>query len=203
MNDIHTKISYGKVNVPGATLSVAAFELKAPFVRVLATQAGRRSGRPHHAEVSPFHSEFGGFSTDPNVAFDEGTILMFLMRATRNGISIADGAVFIRLRQNAAVLNIKAILPAHKFNLLGVRHIVYTGKGDILDVDEVRAFGIQVPDFFAENNTDIEQINELFDIDELSPETAPAPVLKELVTSQGVVLREVAEEPIRRIRLRR
>jgi hypothetical protein len=60
-----------------------------------------------------------------------------------------------------------------------------------------------VPRSYISNYMAKDETDELFEIQTIRAESQPAPNLVRIATSEGVVLKAMAAEPVRRVRIRR
>jgi len=197
-------IAYGKINLSNASLSVASFRVQGPFKRESAVNTGkRRPGFDQYVHATAHPQIGGGFSTN-RVQHEPGTILLFQISRTRNRVRISDGAIFLRLREGAAFLAVSAKLPTGRESLLGDQYIIFQGNADLLSVEELKTSGLEIARQYERNFMSREEIEENFQINIVSPESTPRPSLQRVVSDGKVVVREMAQEPVRRIgRLRR
>lgn len=201
-DEVIVKLCYGKINLVNSGGTLGAFQLKPPFVRAMATQSGALMGKPIYSNASRFPDIGGGFTTK-NISHPPGTVIMIQASRTRRAHRMADGIIFLRLRAQAAVLVVKMKLPTGPDSILGEYQIAFTGRADVLSVEELASMDILVPNNIQHLYLNMEEIDELFEIEEIGAEITPAPTLVRIATSQGVQLRAVADEPVRRLRLRR
>jgi len=201
---LEATITYGKVNLATASASVAAFRVQAPFKRESAINTGTRSpGHGQYTAATSFQKIGGGFATE-RVRHDVGTILLYQMSRTRNKVRMSDGALFLRLRPGAAFLAINAKLPVGPESLIGDEFMIFQGNADILTVEELRTSGIEVARNYERTYMSDEEIAENFEVHVVTPESTPRPALQRVVAQGKVIIKEVAQEPIRRVgRLRR
>lgn len=198
----HIKVGYGKANLSASVTSLASQRVTAPWIRQPAATSGRRTyGTMIQSNVGP-HGDINGILYGETVDHDDGTIIMLTSSKARRGSPIADGAILLRLRSGAARLAVSALLPVAQDNYYGQRYLMFEGNADILSLDEAEVLGVRVPRGYAERFFDMVQVCELFDLIELSPATAARPALAAISTASGVVIKEVAAEPTRRIRIR-
>jgi len=197
------QLGYGKVNLSSATSTFAPLRLSVPFIRDSAVTTGRRV--PNTQTVTPVsaHPKINGIMTTDSVMHPNGTIIMLQASKSRGGRAIADGCILLRLREEAANLNIIGKLPLGHDNLIGDRYSIFRGRADILSPDEVEVFRIKIPTGFVNNYFTMEEINDLFDIHELAPAIVERPEVALVSTAQGLVTKELAPIPTRRMRLRK
>lgn len=204
MDDLSQTLNmcYGKVNLSVRRATFAALRVSAPFVRDSAIDtAKRRPGTKIVTNVSN-HPAVNGVLVNEDCAVKEGTIVMLTSSWQRGGAGLRSGAILLRIRNTAALLNIIAKLPIGPDNLLGDTHSVFRGCADILSPQEAVVFGIQVPSRYVQQYFDVDEVEECFDIRELRPETAKRPEAQLVSTGSGLVMREVPATPTRRMRFR-
>lgn len=203
MSEVSVIVSYGKINLSGASGVFSALRVKPLFERDSAANTGRVNVKATTFSASTTMPELGGGFTSKQVAHDAGTVIMLQGSRTRRGVRIADGCIFIRLRACAPKLMIRGILPTGEQSVLGDKHIVFVGSGDVLSVDELKALGYEIPRSWVSGYMQQEEIDELFEVDELNKGSGPRPSFVRIATSNGVEVRAVQAEPVRRMRIRR
>lgn len=196
--------TYARGSVVLATRSVTfnAMRLRAPWVRDAAIETGRQhpgSKAWHPAAHTKTEKGFFTFRVD----HQEGTVIMLGARATRGGVTYSEGTLFVRLREAAAPLRVNLALPvAAGLTILGDSFTVFQGRGDIMQPDELRILGFQIPQRFQEVQCNAEEIAELFDWAAIG-QGEPKPTFQATTTSAGEVrVIATAERPVRGIRRR-
>ncbi len=205
MSDVSTQrfmAGFGKVNLPDQLATFAIFRMKAGS-KDSALDSGRREiGTMHMTPVSA-NPQINGYMNRDHVTHPNGTIIMLQASWKRGASSVRDGCVLLRLRQDAALLNVVAKLPMGRDNKLGDSFSVFEGYADILSPDEAALHKVVIPNNFIDKFFDPDEINECFTIQEVRPARADKPTLSFVSTSQGVVLKEVVSAPARRMRFRK
>lgn len=199
MSDV--RLTFGAINLPAASATLACFKVDPPFSRSTAINTGRVKNKDY-MQSTRFKDIGKGF-TSATVAHPEGSIIMLKAGRTRGGVRIADAAIFLRLRDTAALRHITMRLPLGEESLLGDSMIAFTGKADILSVEELRPAQIDIPRSFVTTFMDQAEIDELFIINVISPELESAPRLQRVITSQGEQMMALPPEPVRRVRTAR
>lgn len=203
MKEVSVRVSYGKVNLKGASMGLASLRIQPPFAKDSAANTGRLDVKSTQFTDATLNPQIGGGFTSKVVAHDEGTVIMLQAHRTRNKMRIADGCIFIRLRADAPKLMIRSILPTGTESILGDRHIAFVGSGDILSLEELKAISIEVPRSWVSGYMQQDEIDELFVVEELNKGSGPRPTFVRIATSKGVEVRAVQAEPVRRMRIRR
>lgn len=196
------RVGFGSVNLKYEGAKFSAFRLKEPFLRDSAASTGRSSSQWGKYPVS-MQPAINGTMYSAEVTHKNGTILLLQSSWTRSGISVRDGAILLRLREGAALLNIEATLPHGRDSMLGDRFSVFRGYADILSADEAKVFKIVTPHTVIDKFFDLDQISECFDIKELRPEALARPEVQLIVTATGSELREIQSAPQRRLNFRK
>jgi len=196
-------MAYGKVNVSNQLATYAVMTVKPPFKRESAANTGIRiKGADHFANVSDWEGN-GGLSIC-KVRHAPNTVILLQASWKRNGASLRDAVVFVRLRASGPLLNVVAFLPQARESRLGDRVVMFTGRGDIMDAEELRVLGIEVPHRFQDSYMNAEEIAECFEVTEVVSEAVPRPVIARVATGDGKVhLTEMPVAPRRRLRVRR
>lgn len=194
-------LGYGKANLSNTLATYACMKVSAPFNRVTAITSGERVGRSSAVQVGGH--EMHGVLVTQQVQHENGTIILLTASWKRSGGSIRDGSLFLRLRHGAPTHNIIATVPTGRENVCGDRFSMFTGMADIMNVDELGAVGVEVNRSYASRFMDNEELDECFQIVQLSKATAERPVLTAISTTDGLQMREVAQAPTRRLIFRR
>ena len=194
-------LAYGKANLSSSLATYGSMKVTAPFERVSAANSGERVGQNRYDRVGT--SDINGAIVSTNVRHPNGTVILLTASWKRGGAAIRDGALFVRLRHGAPHYNISARLPTGRESICGDSFIAFSGMADILNVDQLGLLGIQVNRSYVSRFMDQEELGECFTISQLSRETIPRPSLTAIETPAGVEMREVAQEPSRRLRFNR
>lgn len=198
------KLAFGKVNLRSEMATFAALRLKPRFVRDSAVTSGKRDPKTLIYNPVSAHPEINGSMQSDYVTHPNGTIILLQASYRRGGAPIRDGAIILRLRQGAALLNVVAKLPHGRDSVLGDSYALFNGHADILSVDEAMSLHrIVIPGRYVDQFFDPVQIDETFEIIEVAPERESKPVMALVATAQGVVAQEIASAPARRMRFRK
>lgn len=195
-------IGYGKVNFPNSSMTISALTVEKPFVTKL--PKFQAVGAPV-AIPSSERPDITGTVYLQNMDIPEGTLLMVKAGKTYKGRSIADAALFLRVRESAAGIVIKVLMPESGNSLLpNSRHTCFSGRADIISVDEaVAQYGIVVRATMRSAYFNQEEQDEIFQVAQFSPEVAPRPVAEVVVNSDGKEVVLVSSARTRRVRVRR
>lgn len=194
-------ITYGKITFPKASAVIAAFSVKPPYIRVLASKAHPKvGGTTRHAAGNQPHD---GFLVTECVNVPEDTILLLQMQRRQGGCSIADGAIFLRVRAKAALVSVTALLPRYHGSALGDRHSVFEGRADVLTVKDLPTVGIDPGSNYLRGFCNQEEIDECYSIRELWAAVAPAPRNTVVTSSTGEIVVLQADTRVRRMRVRK
>ncbi len=205
MNEVsnqRARLGFGKVNLPTQLATFAVFRMKAGSKESAIDTGKRDIGTIHISPVSA-HPQVNGYMNRDFVTHPNGTIIMLQASWKHGASSIRDGCILLRLRQDAALLNVVAKLPTGRENLIGDSFSVFEGYADILSPDEAALHKVVIPNNFIDKFFDPDEINECFTIQEVRPARADKPVMSLVSTAQGVVMQEVIAAPARRMRFRK
>lgn len=197
-------LAYGKANFSGTLATFGVMKLNqnvdVPFKRESAATTGRRiKGADQSTPVG--YLDMHGVIVSCKVEHQQGSIILLQVSWKRSGIGLRDGAVFIRLREGAPLLTVHANLPTSRENRYGESFQMFSGYGDILSPHDLKVLGVEVPRGWASSFMSPEEIKECFIVRQIRPETIPRPQLAAVATSEGIKMREIAQEPMRRIRV--
>lgn len=195
-------VGFGKANFSSVLMSIAALKVEAPWQRVSAWTSGVSVSGSKVWIPAGEHEMNGGF-TRVRTEHENGRIIFLQSSWVRGGSPIRDGAIAIRLRHGAPLYDIFARVPTAAQNRCGDVVQAFQGMGDILTPEELRVAGLDVPRYVSSKFFDPEEIDECFRITRISGESIPRPTLQSVATPEGIQVREVANVPQRRIRIRR
>jgi hypothetical protein len=194
--------AYGKANLEVSLSTYAALKLEKPFSYKSAVLTGRQiSGSRHDQPIGPL-SHSGGIVSQ-KVEHDNGVVIIMQTQWKRNGSPIRDASLFVRLRAGAPLYSIIALLPTGRGNTFGDRFQFFCGMGDILTLNELKVAGYEVPNRYADNYMNPEEIGECFIVNKLRDQTQAKPTLTAIATAEGIQMKEVAQAPARRLRLQK
>lgn len=200
---IEIRVGHGKAVLASSTTTLNAFRVSGEWTRDAAQLSGvRRPGTASQHYVGQYGNINGVLYMD-SVAHEPGTFILLTAAHARGKTPASDGAIILRLRHGAPVLNVMANLPLAVDNYYGQKFCMFQGPADIMSIEEAELLGMRVPRGYVEKFFDPMQIQERFDVLELTPETAPRPELAVVTTATGVEVQEVAPAPARRMRLRK
>ena len=195
-------LGFGKANLPVTLASIACFRVQAPFVRDSAANSGktvRAATRDYSIGIAP---DFGSLYSRL-VEHKQGEVLLLQSGWKRRGASIRDGAIFLRLRDGAPKWSIIAKLPTEAQNLHGAEFEVFNGFADMLNVEDLESFGMEVPNHYRSKFMSAEEVDECFILRQELPERLPRPGLMRVMEGGKEKVVEVAKAPARRMRLGR
>jgi hypothetical protein len=197
------QLGFGKVNLKTMLATFATLRLRAPFQRDSAVSCGKRDAGTLMSFPVSAHPAVNGcmyrdYATHPN-----GTIIMLQASWKRGGSATRDGCVLLRLRADAALLNVIATLPHGPDSLIGDAFAVFQGCADILSAEEAAVHKIVIPPRFIDQFFDPVEVDECFRLEEIRPERAARPSVALVATPNGVVMQETASAPTRRMRFRK
>lgn len=199
--EITCTVGYGKVNLSSQLATFSSMKITPPFQRVSAATSGRAAGQRSTTQVGDW--EGNGVLISAPVSHPSGTVVLLQSKWMRRGIPVRDGAIFMRLRPGAAVHNIIATLPVGHESRCGDSFIMFSGPADIMTLDELRLVNLDIPRGYADRFGAEEELAECFRIVRISPETIPRPAISAVATPTGIEMRELAQEPKRRLIVRR
>lgn len=195
---------FGKVNLSNQSASYSVMRLRPKYTLDSAITTGKREAGTITFHPVSAQAYINGTMQRDYVTHPNGTVLMIQAKWSRNGRpNVLDGAVLVRLRQEAAMINVIAKLPVGRDSILGDSFSIFQGYADILSPDEAKEYGIVVPRAQIDMKFDPDEVDECFSIEEIVPERLGKPVLTAVSTAQGVVMQEVATGPARRMRFRK
>lgn len=196
------RVGFGSVNLKNQSAKLAAFRVEAPYRRESAVSTGKTNSNWEKYPVSQYEQVNGimynAYTTHPN-----GTILMLQSSWTRGGSPIRDGAIYLRLRQEAAMLNVEARIPHGPDSRIGSSFMVFQGHADILSADDALVYKISTPHHVIDRFFTPEEVDECYEITQIIPESAPRPAHALVHTAQGAQVCEIAPTPQRRLTFRR
>lgn len=195
-------VAYGKVNLSNMYASYATMAVEAPFIRKSAADTGQRvSGSRHASQVSNWAEN--GVIVSEKVRHTPNTVVLLQSSWKVRGSNYRDAGIFIRLRAAASLLCVEAMMPTGNDNVLGDRFTMFAGRGDIMDAEELKVLGIEVPHRWQVAYMNPTELEECFIVRELIPGVTPKPTIARVASADGVKLVEVPVQAKRRMRLRR
>lgn len=197
---IVVQIAFGRANFSNTLVKYASMKVSAPFQRVTASSSGRKVGST--TEIRPGRYELNGAIIINSVEHEPGTVLSIQASWFRSGVATRDAAIFLRLRPQAAEWLIRAKVPTTYDNVCGDSFVMFQGPADIMTADELRLLGIIPSKNFVDRFMSLEEVDECFVITRLRDEVVSRPAIQAVFTPEGVEMREIAQAPRRRLRLR-
>lgn len=195
------QLGYGKANFATVRATYAAMRVVAPFVRASAATTGRRVGS--FTKVLAGSIDDFGAILQCSVEHDPGTVILLQVSRTRNNVPISEGALFLRLRSGAAHYRIEGKVPTPAQNRCGDRVMIFSGNADFMTPEELeQECGIQVNRGYISRFMSAEELEESFNIVQVSPEISPRSVVQTVMGEQGEVKTSMGSMPVRRLRLR-
>ncbi len=193
-------VGYGKCVKASRSYTLAVFAVEAPFKRTLLSKLYPKVGSTSRISVGA-HADVDGMLFSEQVAVPEGATVLLQARTTRNGSSIADGAIFVRVRKEGTLFSIVAPLGP------GVTPCnMFTGRGDILTPDEIAASNIELSPGYISGFMDAEEIAECLTVQVHAAAIVSAPVFEVVHpggdTSKAAVAMDTRRIP-RKIKVRR
>lgn len=196
-------VCYGKINLKNSGQTVASLRITPPFKKESAAQTGRLEHSSKEFMQATQYKDVGGGFTRQRVMHPEGTVIALQATRTRNGMTFAEGAIFLRLRNDADHLMITSILPIGPEGRLGDRIQVFQGAADVLTADEICILGLHMPSHYRKRYFNQDELDELFCVEVVRKGAVSKPQLVALSTSEGPVVRIIGQEEGRRIKIRK
>lgn len=197
-------IGFGKVNLARQGASYFAGIVEAPFMRKSAKDAGLLvTGSDHTAMVSDYTPHGAIYFT--KVKHAPNAVILLQSQWTSNGLPLRAGGMFVRLRPTAPLIVVNAKVPTGtESKLPSDMFMMFTGRGDIMNAEELQVLGVKVPRSYQSNFMDAEELDECYDVREMAPEMAPRPSIARIAThDNGTRLVEVPTARRRRLIIRR
>jgi hypothetical protein len=199
---ITVDMGYGRVNFPTSATTFACMKVTPDWERVSGANSGKEVPGSKRWTNAGSSGSYGGI-THKRVEHSVGTILLFQVTKTLNGIAAADAAIFVRLRETGPLLEIYGKLPTVAQNAIGDEVTLGTLRGDLLNLSDLKLLGIEVPGNFRSRFMKADELRELISVVELQQEIAKRPTLVVTATDKGNIVQEVAATPGRRMRFRK
>lgn len=196
------QIGYGKVNYDVSSATLTSFVVEQPFDRVLASKALSKSSQTQRLPSSDTPNINGWLYHDTLNAPD-GTIILVQMQARSHGLSVRDGSVFLRVRDGGPMMLIIAKFEINiRSSQYAESHVAFSGCADILQASELSEYGITPSNRYIDAFMSQDEIDECFDIQELST-GSPKPVRETVVNASGESVTFTTQRITRRIRIRK
>ncbi len=197
------KVSYGKANFSNVLSTYGSFKISPPFVRVTALTSGKRLSNSSSSVIPVGRFEHNGVLISQAVEHTAGTVILLTSKWMRGPKVLREGALFVRLRDGAPWWDVVASVPTAADNVCGDSFSMFNGRGDILTADELKLLSIEVGRTFIGRFMNEEELNECFRLVKLGESTIPRPAISAIATPSGIEMREIAQEPLRRMVLRK
>lgn len=194
-------LGYGRANYSTSSSSFACLKVIAPFVRSSGATSGKLVNGTKSWQLAGPNQSFGGFSHS-RVEHHVGTVLLFQGTRMSGGFPIAEGGIFLRLRESGPLYEVYGRLPTSPQNVIGDEVSLGTLRGDLLTLDDLKLVGIEVPRLWRQRFLQGDEIAEMLTVSELQPEIKPRPQMVAVATATGISVQEVAVAPSRRLRFR-
>lgn len=197
-------IGYGKISFSDASASLSAFLIEPPFVRRLPSSDG--TGFTVRGKIQMFPAtnfpDVNGKLFSSTLDAPDGATLLLQCQRRFNAVPIRDGGVFLRLRSTGPMYTVSADLPPARDSLLGNSFLVFQGRGDLIDVEELEGEGFEFTKNWKNAFLDPEEVAQCFDIRELAPQVEDRPRLEKVTNLSGETVSIRVSKPGRRIRVR-
>lgn len=171
--------------------------------RTFLNQAGTMVGRPNKISAAKDAYAAHGAWHRNVLQLPDGTVMLITANQTREGAGYADTALILRRRETGPLLRVNIRMCSDP-NAVMTELPAFTGRADILSVDEAKEYGYSFEPGYIKRFFDPEDADILLDISELAPQVAQPPEKVTVDVGQGEK-RAVAipSAPGRRIRTRR
>ena len=200
---VNIQIAFGACNLQRSGATLTCLKVEQDFTKKSAAQAGVVDPKSRSWHQATRNKDSGKGFTSQRVSFAEGTVVLMQARRTSGGSPMADGGVFIRLRNSGPLIMLGLKLPIGPEGLLGDQFQAFVGRGDILTAEELWELEYELPNDYVSHYMSREEVDELFKVSELSPAASKRPAFGKVYTSTGPKVALTAPEPVRRLRARR
>ena len=194
-------IGYGKVTFDSSSVSLVCFAVEPTFARDFPAKKYPQRGRVQTFPASQYPDVNGTLMLN-TLEVPDGAILCLQSSHRSNGISMRDGAVFLRVREQGPLLVINSNLPVNRASLLTSTHVMFQGRADLLSLDELADEGILPNKGWIEGFMEPDEISQCFDIEQLDSEKSAPPKVEVLTGMSGEKVALKTSQPTRRIRVR-
>jgi len=197
------QVGFGKANFPTASVTIAGFVVEPEFIRTLASKKLGKDGRTIMIPVSD-HPQVDGYLYSERIYAPEDTVILIQTSTKQGPIRVRDGSIFVRVREDGAALLITAHIPHHaRCTLRDHNHVVFSGNGDILSVNDLSSMGIDVPKNYVNAYMDPEELEETYTVVEIHEAVRSAPKVEVHEKEDGTLVSLKVDAPVRRMRIRR
>jgi hypothetical protein len=129
-------------------------------------------------------------------------VLLLTGQETYRGAIRSQGALLIKLRKNGPLLHVGFKPCPHRLAMFSSVQAFY-GRGDLLSLKEAEGYGVFLHPKYTNNFFELEEIEELFSIEEEAEELDTRPVLQEIKTTTGETKKIfMQKEKTRKLRIR-
>lgn len=196
------QVGYGKVTYDVSSASLTAFVLEPPFQRTLASKILTKTSQTLRIPASS-KPQFDGWLYQDNLNAPDGTLMLVQLQVRNHGVAVRDGAIFLRTRNTGPLVLITANLPVNiRSSPEAATHTAFTGKADILAVDDLSNYDIEPSRNYLNAFTNDEELEECFTISAVTQGT-PMPRLETATNAAGDKVVFVVPRLTRRIRIRK
>ena len=175
---------FGKAVFAAMSSSLLSAVVEAPFKRTATSQKFKKS-QPTQRYPVTLHPTIGGMMFQDYFDLPDGTLILLQNQHRARSTPMRDSTVFIRVRQTGASLVIYARIPPSSDSLVGDQFIAFTGRGDLVEWDELPALGITVPTYYRRTYANAEEREECFTIDVVEDQKTTAKPEMKLVEVAG------------------
>lgn len=197
------QIGYGKANFSKSSITIAGFHVGVPFVRTLGSKGLKKLGATIRTPVTPYPDIDGALYMD-SLEAPEGTVFLIQTGISMRGSKVADGAVFIRTREKGPALLITAHIPHDvRCTLADHNYTVFSGRGDILTLDELAEEGFEIPEKYAKAYMAEDEVEECYRIMTIAKALEVKPVIERHVAEDGTEIALKIAPQRRKMRIRR
>lgn len=198
-----TQVGFGKAVFDTGSITIAAFVVEEKFTRTFVSKKCAMLAKTSRYPTTNY-PDISGFLFSDTVEAPEGTVICIQASEKMRGKPIRAGALFIRVRAQGAAMLVTCHIPHNgKCTLASHDHIVFSGRGDILSLDDLEALGMAPHSGYVSSFMDEEELAECYAIQVVSPEVAPAPVAEVHIAASGDKIVLNVATPMRRVRIRR
>lgn len=202
MSNAVTSVGYGKENWKTHGVRIAAFVVVPPFKRDFPSKVLKRRGNTQQFPASEYPAINGTLFMD-TVESRTGDVIMVQASRTWNGARAADAAVFFRVRENGPMITCHVLLLPEPGRMNGDQFVVFQGRGDILDGDDLDDLGYEIPSSWMDAYMDEDEIDEIMNIEVVGAQEAPPkPEFRVVENTLGQRKVVTVERQRRRIKVR-